>query len=141
MSQTIPMKDSSGTTQNARVINNGTDIVPQHGRTPQPAATGNTNNPGTNAAAVITLAAPGAGIFNVIAGVYWSYGAAPTGGNLQITDNAGLFFEVDITAAGPGFMPFDPPIRNAAANHPMVITLAAGGSAIQGRINVNSWTE
>jgi hypothetical protein len=101
------------------------------------------NTPATNTNAVITLAAPGAGKVNVLSGVAWSYSAAPTGGRLKLEDVSGtIVFDIDITSAGPGFIPFVPPKKNAAANTAFIITLYAGGAGIQGKVNVlGAWTE
>jgi len=138
----IPIKDGSGTTQNARVVNNGTDIVPQQGRAAQPAASGNTNTASANTAVVVTLAAAGASIYNILAGVYWSYSGGTPAGSIKIEDVSGTtVFQADITAAGPGFFMFDPPIRNAVANHALIITLAAAGSGVIGKLSVHAWTE
>jgi hypothetical protein len=84
---------------------------------------------GTNAAAVANVSAVG---WTLSFGVYWSYSAAPTGGGLTIT-NDGDTFDVDITAAGPGFLPFYAPLGKSSA---MVVTLKAGGPGVVGKINV-----
>jgi hypothetical protein len=112
----------------------------------EPIATNGTadnNTPATNTNAVITLAAPGAGKVNVISGVAWSYSGVPTGGRLKIEDVSGtIVFDIDIVSGGPGFIPFTPPKKNAAANTAMIITLYAGGAGIQGKLNVlGAWTE
>lgn len=101
------------------------------------------NVPAAATNAVITLAAPGATKVNVISGVAWSYSAAPTGGRLRIEDVSGTtIFDIDITAAGPGYIPFVPPKKNAALNTAMIITLFSGGGAVQGKVNVlGAWTE
>lgn len=102
--------------------------------TAQAAGTGNIHAPASNTAAVITYAAD-ASYKHTIGGVAWSYDAAPTGGSLTITSNGSTIFKVNITAAGPGFIPFNPPLQNAAVNQALVITLAAGGSGITGIVN------
>jgi len=100
---------------------------------------GNVSAPGDNAAATITLGAIGGR--HCIGGVAWSYDDDPTGGNLQITVNGLIVFSVDITSGGPGFIPFEPPMM-APAGTPVVITLAAGGAGIAGKVNILSyWTE
>jgi hypothetical protein len=101
------------------------------------------NTPAANTNAVITLAAPGAGKVNVISGVAWSYSGNPTGGRLKIEDVSGtIVFDIDIITGGPGFIPFVPPKKNAAANTALIITLFAGGGTIQGKVNVlGAWTE
>jgi len=88
-----------------------------------------------NAAVAITLQAGRAR--NMLSGVvYWSYSGDPTGGLLTIA-GGGLNFSVDITAGGPGFVPFYTPIR-AADDNAIVITLSAGGDGIVGRLNIMS---
>jgi hypothetical protein len=90
----------------------------------------------TNAAAVVTYAAAGVEIAHSIAGVSWSYSAAPTGGSLTIADGSNTILSVDITAAGPGFLNFSPS-KIGTPNQSMTITLAAGGSGIVGKLTVN----
>ena len=99
-----------------------------------------THAPAAATAAVVTLSAPGAGVSNVLAGVYWSYDADPTGGGIVITDDGNNRFSVDITRGGPGFLPFDPPIKGTA-NKVVVVTLASGAGTVVGKVNVNAWTE
>jgi hypothetical protein len=99
------------------------------------------NAPAANTAAVVTYAAGAAGVQHCISGIAWSYSAAPTGGNLQITDGGNVAFSLDITAAGPGVINFSPP-KKATAASALVITLAAGGAAISGKLSILShWTE
>lgn len=94
-----------------------------------------------NTAVVINKAAAGAGISNVIGAVYWSYNAAPTGGKLTIEDGSGtIVFEVDITSAGPGQLNFEPQ-QKGTANTALIITLAAAGAAVTGKLNITHWTE
>lgn len=72
---------------------------------------------------------------HVISGLAWSYSAAPTGGNISIADGADTVFDMPVTAAGPGWITFNPPKRGHAGNA-MVITLAAPGGAVVGKVNV-----
>lgn len=97
---------------------------------------GDVHAPAVNTAAVITRAAvPGSRhkIYRISA----SYNAAPTGGNLQITDGGTVVYSEDITAAGPFERKFDPPIAGNI-NSAVVITLAAAGAAVTGKLNVES---
>jgi hypothetical protein len=95
----------------------------------------------THSAATITYAAAGAGKVNVISGLYWSFSGTPAAAtNLQISDGSNVIFSIDITAAGAGFIPFNPP-KKGTANTAMTITLADGGSGIVGRVNTNAWVE
>lgn len=105
-------------------------------------STGQVHDPIANTAAIITLGAAGVGISNVISGIAWSYNADPTGGNLIVENGSGsTVFSIDITNQGPGFIPFNPP-KKGTANTDMIITLAAGGASVVGKVNLlNSWTE
>jgi len=105
---------------------------------PQPASSSYNHEPSSDTAAVVTLAAAGAGKRHAIASVAWSYDDDPTGGSLTITDGGTAVFKVDITSKGPGFFNFFPPLL-FSANSAVVATLAAGGSGISGIVNVNTW--
>lgn len=99
--------------------------------------------PASNTAAVVTISAAGAGVSNVISGVVASYsGGTPTAGNLKIEDGSGTtVFTCDVTAAGPLPIVFPRPIKGSA-NTQLIVTLAAGGSGVSGKVNVlNKWTE
>lgn len=106
------------------------------------ASTADVHAPASATAAVVTYAAAGAGVSHVIGGVAWSYNATPTAGNLKVEDGSGTtVFTVDITAAGPGFFLFPRP-KKGTANTAMIVTLAAGGSGVSGKVSVTShWTE
>ncbi len=110
--------------------------------TARTAAAANVNAPTANTAAVITYAAAGAGVSHVISGLAWSYNATPTSGNLKVEDGSGTtVFSVDITSAGPGFIPFQAPLKGTA-NTAMIVTLTAGGSGVTGKISVlGKWSE
>jgi hypothetical protein len=95
--------------------------------------------PAANNAAVVTLAAPGAGRSNVVASVEWSYSAAPTGGQLTIANGISTW-TVYVTDGGPGFFRWEPPKRYAD-NRAVTVTLAAGGAAVSGTVNVHAWIE
>lgn len=98
------------------------------------------NAPSSNTAAVVTYAAT-AGAAHVVSGIGWSYSGSPTAGNLKIEDGSGnTVFSLDITAGGPGFLPFDPHKRGTV-NTAMIVTLAAGGSGVSGKVSVlGHWT-
>ena len=79
----------------------------------------------------------------IIRQVVWSYSAAPANGALTITDGQGsptTYFSVDITAAGPGSITFDPPIAMPVSLSP-VVTLADPGGAIVSKLWVNAYIE
>jgi hypothetical protein len=106
-----------------------------------PAAAGDVHAPSANTAAVVTYSAVSTAR-HAISGIAWSYSAAPTGGNLQVEDGSGTtVFSMDITAAGAGFIPFDPP-KKGSLNTALIVTLAAGGGGISGKVSVlGHWTE
>jgi len=88
-------------------------------------------------AAVITL--PGvAGKRNAVSFLSWSYDAEPTSGRLTITDDGNTVFQVDITAAGPGFFSFPTPLLGTLSKA-VVITLADG--SVNGKVNAITWQE
>lgn len=105
-------------------------------------STAHVHAPAANTAATVSYSAAGGGISHVIGGVAWSYNAVPTSGNLKIEDGVGTtVFTADITNSGPGVIPFAPPLKGAA-NTAMVVTLAAGGASVTGKVNVlGKWTE
>lgn len=98
------------------------------------ANTGNVAAPAANTPAQISYGAA-ANQRHYVEVIAWSYDAAPTGGQLTVHDGAGnTWFNIDITAAGPGFIPFSPemtPIGSA-----LYVTLTAGGAGISGKVNV-----
>ena len=110
-------------------------IIPQ-------ASVNDVSAPASNTAAVVTYNAAGANISHLIGGIAWSYNAAPTGGNLKVEDGSGTtVFSMDITAAGAGFIPFTPP-KKGSTNTAMIITLAAGGASVTGKVSIhNHWAE
>jgi len=90
--------------------------------------------PASNTAAVITYAGiPDSS--HVISGVSWSYDDDPTGGQLTITMNGVTVYIIDEPVKGPGFIPFLPNKRFNKGTT-VVITLAAGGAGVTGKLNV-----
>lgn len=143
LTETAPATDTASSGLNGRlqrIAQRLTSLIAQVG--PRAAASTNVHVPSSNTAAVITYAAAGAGVSHVISGIAWSYSAAPTAGNLKVEDGSGTtVFSIDITAAGPGFIPFAAPLKGTA-NTAMIITLAAGGSGVSGKVNsLGKWTE
>ena len=93
------------------------------------------------AAVSITIAATTNGTKRVIDGVHWSYSAAPTGGRLTIASGAQATYDLDIAAAGPGYVNFPGGFKGLPATS-LVVTLAAPGGAVVGKINIpNDWQE
>ena len=67
--------------------------------------------------------------------IQWSYSGSPTSGNLKVEDGSGTtVFSIDVTAAGPGFFAFAPALAGRA-NTALIVTLAAGGSGVSGKVN------
>lgn len=93
------------------------------------------NAPGTaNTAAVITVAAPGAGQRLQVNQIEFSYNAAPTNGTLTIQQGSTVIKTLFVSAAGPG--PIITGIR-LAANTALTITLSAGGAGVTGSVNAS----
>lgn len=90
--------------------------------------------PAAATAAVITLAAV-ANRQHAIHDIHYSYDATPTGGNILITDDGTTVFDLDIPAAGEKHLPIGLRGDFGAA---VVITLASGGGAVQGKLHVTS---
>ena len=110
---------------------------------PVAAAAADVHAPAVNTAAVVTYIAVAA-VKHHITGVAWSYdGGIPINGNLLIEDVAATdVFTMDITEEGPGFVVFPKPKQSAAVNTAMIITLAAGGAGVTGKLSIlNHWTE
>ncbi len=106
-------------------------------------AAGDVHAPAVNTAAVVTYTAS-AVLKHVITGMTWSYvGGIPVGGNLKIEDVSGTtVFTVDISEEGAGIIVFPKPKKGAAINTAMIVTLAAGGAAVTGKVSVlNHYTE
>jgi hypothetical protein len=89
------------------------------------------NYPAANTAAVITLTAQTDKRW-VIHGISWSYSGAPTGGRLSITFGGVTEFDIDIASSGVGETSA---FLSGGINQAVVITLAAGGVGITGKLN------
>ena len=95
------------------------------------------HKPSAATAAVVTIPAI-TGVRHQIESLEWSYSATPTGGNLKIESPSGTVLkEIDITADGPGFLPFSGSCIQGAVDQAVIITLASGAGAVQGILNVN----
>lgn len=90
----------------------------------------------THAAAVLTVAAPPTGDELILKELTVSYSAAPTGGNVQVTDGATLVLDVDVTVAGETSIPLPEEGLRLHRGNALTVTLADGGAAIIGRVNV-----
>jgi hypothetical protein len=105
-----------------------------------PFSTADVNAPAANTAAVVTYTAV-TDRRHTVANVAWSYDGTPTGGRLTIEDGSGnTVFQIDITTAGPGVVYFTPP-KIGSLNTTMVVTLAAPGGSVSGKLSVSHWKE
>lgn len=92
--------------------------------------------PSAATAAVVTYAAV-SGQYHVIRGIAFSYSATPTGGRLTVEDVSGtVIYDQDVTAAGPVNVVFPLPLRSAAVNTALIVTLASGAGAVVGKLTV-----
>lgn len=66
--------------------------------------------------------------------IVWSYSAAPTGGRLTMA-GGGFGLDIDIIAGGPDSITFQVPIH-AMDDNDVILTLAAGGAGIVGKLNI-----
>ena len=93
-----------------------------------------TSTAAANTVVTQTIAAV-TGSRHYLRGLVVSYSAAPTGGRVFIESPSGTtIFDVDITAAGPTTVPI-PSALMGAMSAAMIITLAAGGAAVVGKVN------
>ncbi len=99
--------------------------------------TASLHEPAANTAAVVTLAAAGANKRRVVRTAGWSYSAAPTAGKVTISDAGTDVWAQDITGAGPAIETLE---YVGGVNTQIVVTLAAGGGTVVGKLNVLSYT-
>lgn len=91
-----------------------------------------------NADAVVTVPAKQTE-FWVLDWLAWSYSGSPTGGKVTVSIGGTVLFEVDITDDGPGAFHFEnAPLydANETTNQALVVTLAAGGAGVTGKLNI-----
>lgn len=98
------------------------------------ASTGDVHAPSANTAAVVTYTGV-SGQSHGITGISWSYDDDPTGGNLKVQVGSDVVFTTDITTKGAGVIYFTPN-KTGAEGEDLVITLAAGGPAVVGKVSV-----
>ena len=106
-----------------------------------PFSSGFQHSPSADTAAVITLTAD-AGRRNVIKQIFYSYaGGTPAGGNIKVEDGAGnTVFSQDVAVAGRDQIDFDPPLHGSLSTN-LIVTLAAGGGSVVGKVYVNGYKE
>lgn len=102
---------------------------------------GDVSAPAANTAATVTYAAI-AGQRHVVTGFALSYyGGIPTGGNVMVTSDGVIIFNMDVAEEGAGEIIFPSP-KSGGVGAALVITLTAGGAGITGKLNIlNHWTE
>ena len=91
-----------------------------------------------NTAVVVTVTGV-AGQTVRIGAIVVSYSAAPTAGSLTVVVNGVTVFQIDITAAGPTVVPIPQGGLICQAGQNAVITLAAAGAAVVGRVSAGSY--
>lgn len=91
--------------------------------------------PAANTDAVVTIAAA-AGERWVLDRIDWSYDGTPTG-RLTIAFGGTTILDIDIIAGGPGNLEFLGGLNNETKNEACVITLAAGGLGVTGKLFVH----
>lgn len=91
--------------------------------------------PAANTAAVVTLAAVTKNYY-IVDAMQFSYDGDPTGGRLTVAIGGETVFDVSITKGGPGPIPIPPGLTRGVVNEACVVTLAAGGSNITGKLNL-----
>lgn len=105
---------------------------------PLPVTTADVSYPAAATAASVVYAAAGNNIHALSGIIAWSYtGGTPTG-TLSIADGSNTIFSIDITAAGPGFIPIG---LEGTPGNSMTITLSSGGGGITGKLSIDAhWT-
>jgi hypothetical protein len=91
--------------------------------------------PEANTAAVVTIDAA-TGQTHVLFEVHWSYSGNPTGGRLTVTSGDTTLVDLNITAGGPDSLVLPRGLAGVAAAN-LVVTLAAGGEGVTGKLQVN----
>jgi len=93
------------------------------------------------AAVSISLTPASPNDFVEVGQIEYSYSAAPTGGGITITDGGATVYQLDAnssTGAAQQVQYLQPRVARAKGNT-IVITLASGGGAIVGKLNVEAW--
>jgi len=92
-----------------------------------------------NTAVVLTINAV-AGQSQRLTSLSFSYSAAPTAGSLTVVVNAVTILQLDVTAAGPVTVQLPDGGLECQSGQSVVITLAAAGAAVVGRVNASAYT-
>jgi hypothetical protein len=104
------------------------------------AATANVSAPAANTAATITVTAVAAKKHKLVK-IGYSYNATPTGGNIKVEAPAGtVMWTMDVGALGEKLIDFAYPLA-MPVNTNMVVTLAAAGATVTGKLNIQYLSE
>lgn len=96
-----------------------------------------TNTAAANTAVVVTVTAYPTSSPRNVKYVAWSLDATPaTAIALTFASNSVTLFQIDITTGGPGFFEFPSDGIPGANGNTIVVTLAAAGASIIGKLNV-----
>jgi hypothetical protein len=89
----------------------------------------------TAAEAKVEVAANADQTWNVLM-ILWSYSQAPVGGSLKIEQDDVEIFDVDVTASGPGFLPFGQTGLVLTKGSKLEVMLSGAGAGTTGKLNV-----
>lgn len=103
-----------------------------------PASTPASATAAVNTAVVVTVNGV-AGQAVRITAISFSYSAAPTGGALSVVVNAVTILQLDIGAAAEFAVPLPDGGIECQVGQSAVVTLAAAGAAVAGKLNVASF--
>ncbi len=90
--------------------------------------------------AVVTTYAAVAGQRHRLSWLAFSYSAAPAAGRLTVTDGGATILDLDTLTLQESAIPLPPGGLQGSVNQPMVVTLAAGGAAVVGKLNTAKFT-
>lgn len=93
------------------------------------------HNPASNTAAVVTIAANAEHLW-ALRKIVWSYDATPTGGSVKVEIGGIEVLDHDISQSGPGYIPLEDGLSSDNKNESLVVTLAAGGSGVTGKLTI-----
>lgn len=90
--------------------------------------------------AVVTTYAAVAGQRHRLTLLDASYSAAPAGARVLVQDGAATVYDHDYGATQPSSVPIPPGGIQGSVNTQMVVTLAAGGAGVTGKLNTAKMT-
>lgn len=90
----------------------------------------------TASAAIVNFPPATSNVGVVIDSIHWSYSATPASpASILILDGPTVLYNVDITAAGPGFLPLQAAF-NITGTNVLSVSLLSGGVGVVGKLNV-----